>query len=112
MRRFAHVMNEPYAYELTSAAINDMDEIYEYIATRLFSKESATRIENAIQNAIEHACAFPRALPPLQDPLLSIKGYRKIVVENYIVLCIPNDERRVISVMRVIYHARDYIKEL
>ena len=41
-----------------------------------------------------------------------MKGYRKILVNNYIVFVLPDQKSEVLNVMRVLYHARDSFKEL
>jgi len=105
-------MNEPYGYDLMPSAIEDLDGIAEYIALQLSAKESAIRLLNEIESAIVAACAFPYAAPPVNDELLKRKGYRKLIVANYIVFYIPDDERRKLNVMRVVYFAKDYLKEL
>ena len=65
-----------------------------------------------MEEAIIAACRYPQAAPAVNDKLLRSKGYRKLIVKNYIVLYIPDDESRVLNVMRVVYYARDYLKEL
>ena len=62
--------------------------------------------------AIQSACGFPKAAAQVNDMLLKSKGYRKLIVKNYIVFYIPDDEIRKINVMRVMYYAMDYLKEL
>ena len=65
-----------------------------------------------MEEAIRSACAFSLSLPPVTDDLLRMKGYRKILVNNYIVFVLPDQKSEVLNVMRVLYHARDYFKEL
>jgi plasmid stabilization system protein ParE len=105
-------MSEPYAYELMPSAIRDLDGIAEYIAVQLSAKDSAIRLLNEIEEAIIAACTFPYAAPSVNDELLQQKGYRKLIVSNYLVLYIPDDEKRKLNVMRVVYFAKDYLREL
>lgn len=101
-----------YTYQLMPAAIRDLQEIADYIAQQLYAPESAVELLNEIESAISAACAFPRSLPPVNDKLLRIKGYRKIIVKNYIVFVLPDQQQEVLNVMRVMYYARNYLKEL
>ena len=105
-------MDKPYTYALTPSAMRDLDEILTYITERLCAGESAIRLLDAIEAAIQEACRFPSAATPVNDALLRQRGYRKLIVNNYLVLFIPDDERCVLNVMRVVYYARDYMKEL
>ena len=105
-------MNESYTYYLTPAAMEDLDGALSYIAHRLHAKDSAIRLLDKIQDAIESACRHPHATTPVNDVLLKARGYRKLIEGNYIILFIPDDEQRVLNVMRVVYYAKDYLKEL
>lgn len=105
-------MSEPYTYELMPSAIQDLDGIAEYIANQLSTKDSAIRLLNEIEAAIVSSCSFPYAVPPVNDELLQKKGYRKLIVSNYIVFFIPDDEKRKLNVLRVVYFAKDYLKKL
>ena len=65
-----------------------------------------------MENALVGACAFPYAAPAVRNPMIRNKGYRKLIVSNTIIFYIPDEEKRMLHVMRVIYFARDYLKEL
>lgn len=101
-----------YTYRLLPSAIRDLQEVGDYIANELYAPEIAVALLNEIESAISAACEFPLSLPAINDALLRIKGYRKIIVKNYIVFVIPDQEQKVLNVMRVMYYARDYLKEL
>ena len=105
-------MNEPYTYTLTPSASQDLDDALRYISEKLCAKESALRLLDSIQAAIEKACRFPHAITPVNDKLLKARGYRKLIVGNYLVLLIPDDQKRVLNIMRVVYFAKDYLREL
>ena len=101
-----------YRYELTPSAVRDLESIAEYVSIQLGAKESAIALLNEIEAAIVAACRFPESAPPVADELLARKGYRKLIVKNYIAFYIPDHEAQKISVMRVMYFARDYLREL
>ena len=101
-----------YTYRLTPSAVRDLQEIADYIAHELCAPESAVGLLNDIEAAIVHSCDFPLSLPTIQDELLRMKGYRKIIVKNYIIFVLLDSEKETLKVMRVMYHARDYLKEL
>ena len=101
-----------YTYQLTPSAIEDLQEIGDYIAKQLHAPESAVNLLREIEAAVAAACAFPLSLPEINDPLLRMKGYRKIIVKNYIAFVLPDQEQQILNVMRVLYSARDYMKEL
>ena len=101
-----------YTYRLTPSAVHDLQDIADYISEQLRAPESAVNLLNEIEAAIERACAYPLSLPMINDELLRRKGYRKIIVKNYLVFVLPNPRDEILSIMRVMYSARDYLKEL
>lgn len=101
-----------YKYKLMPSAVEDLQEIADYIAEQLSAPESAIQLLEKVEETIRSACAFPLSLPPVNDELLRMKGYRKILVNNYIVFVLPDQKSEVLNVMRVLYYARDYFKEL
>ena len=46
------------------------------------------------------------------DEYLNKKGYRKLIVDNFITLYKVDDEKKIVTVMRVIYGRRQYEKLL
>lgn len=101
-----------YKYRLMPSAVQDLQGIADYIVEQLSASESAIRLLEKVEEAIRSACAFPLSLPPVNDELLRMKGYRKILVDNYIVFVLPDQKNETLNVMRVLYYARDYFKEL
>ena len=101
-----------YQYRLMPSAVQDLQEIADYIAEQLSASESVIRLLEKVEEAIRFACTFPLSLPPVNDELLRMKGYRKILVDNYIVFVLPDQKNETLNVMRVLYYARDYFKEL
>lgn len=105
-------MSNAYGYVLMPSAVKDLEGIMDYISYSLHAPDSAINLLNEIESAIESACDFPMALPPVNDELLRAKGYRKIVVRNYIVFVLPDGSQRTLNIMRVLYHGQDYLKAL
>lgn len=101
-----------YTYKLMPSAVQDLQEIGDYIANQLHAPDSAIHLLDEIESAIKTACEFPLSLPMINDSLLRMKGYRKIIVRNYIAFALPDQEHQILNIMRVMYYARDYLKEL
>ena len=105
-------MNEPYTYEMTPSAFQDLDDALHYISIKLHANESALRLLDDIQSAIDRACRYPHAITPVNDELLKARGYRKLIVRNYLILLIPDHDNHVLNIMRIVYYAKDYVREL
>lgn len=101
-----------YQYRLMPSAVQDLQEIADYIAGAVERAGECDPALKKVEEAIRSACAFPLSLPLVNDELLRMKGYRKILVDNYIVFVLPDQKNEALNVMRVLYYARDYFKEL
>ena len=101
-----------YRYVLSDAAKRDMRQTAEYIAIDLCNPDSAENLILKMQEAFRHACNFPKSIPPVNDDLFHARGYRKIIVNNYIAFVLIDDEKEIINVVRILYYAQDYQKIL
>lgn len=95
-----------YVYRITPSAYRDLSEIKRYIREELSSPERADLLIQAFMKAFENACMYPFSLPPVQEPRLQARGYRKIIVKNYIAFVQVRGET--VEIMRVLYYGRDY----
>ena len=101
-----------YSYRITPLARLDMASAKQYIAVELSAPESANELMQALKTAFENACAFPESIPPVTDPKLQVKEYRKIIVKNYIAFVLLDHENESVDIMRVLYYARNFRKLL
>lgn len=100
--------NKPYQIQYTPLAYEDLDRIDSYIAETLVNPSVADRLMEKMETSIHQLKEFPYIGSEVADPYLAAKGYRKLVVDNYIVFHLVNDERRMVLIMRVIHGAREY----
>ena len=101
-------------YELVylPSARQDMVDIVRYIAGQLKNPMAAQRLAAELIEAGESLPAFPYANPAYL-PLRPLKHeYRKLPVHNYLMLYRVDEEKKLITVARVIYARRDYGKML
>lgn len=88
----------------------DLDNIFAYISENLSAPQAAadliTRVERTCQRLIDH----PFSCPVPKNEYLAEKGYRMLVIENFIAFYVVGENA--INVMRIIYGKRDYQKLL
>ena len=101
-----------YSYHITPLARQDLAEIKQYIREELFAPQSANDLMLAFKKAFEGACRFPQSIPHVTDPKLHGKGYREIIVKNYIAFVLLDHENESVDIMRVLYYSRDYQRML
>ena len=101
-----------YKLEFLPIALNDMVEIVGYIGNALENPIAADNLSNDFVNEAERLSKFPYS-NPVYVPLRPLNHeYRKLLVKNYIMFYWVDEEKKVVTVSRVIYGKRDYGKIL
>lgn len=97
-----------YNLKFTRLAERDLDEIYSYISIKLFNDKAAIKLMDNIENAINRLKEFPFSPPPTSDRALKKRGYRKLIIDNYIVFYQVDKTGMKVTIMRILYGARKY----
>ncbi len=61
-----------------------------------------------IENSIMLLRSFPYSCSFVLDDLMRSKGYRKLIVNNYIVFYLVNEIEKQVVIMRILYGAQNY----
>jgi toxin ParE1/3/4 len=101
-------MANNYTIKMTPKAANDLDDIYRYISEKLFATSAATNILERIEKEIMRLRKFPFSCNYVADEYLRNKGYRKLIVDNYVALYLIEEEKEQVIIMRVLYGKRKY----
>ena len=97
-----------YNVEYLLSAVQDMVEIVTYIARELNNPSAAERLAEAGESLRE----FPYA-QPAYTPLRPLKHeYRKLLVENYMMLYWMTEAEKRVTIARVVYARKNYAKLL
>jgi len=96
----------PYKYVFSPLAEDDLDEIFDYITYDLLAPQAAERLIDNMQNAVEALCDFPFSRPLLKDSTLRKKGYRILVVQNFNLFYVVEDQT--IIIRRVLHSKRNF----
>ena len=101
-----------YKVEFLPIALNDMVEIVSYIGQTLQNPIAADNLSNEFLKAAERLEKFPYS-NAVYVPLRSLKHeYRKLIVKNYLMFYWVDEDKKVVTVSRVVYAKRDYGKIL
>lgn len=100
--------NELYRIQYTPLAFEDLDGIDTYISETLCNAVAAERLIEQMEKSINQLKQFPYMGSKVEDEYLAAKGYRKLVVENYLIFHLIDEPQREVIIMRVIYGAREY----
>ena len=99
-----------YKVEITKSALQDMEDIYNYIAEELLAPENAMGQYNRIADAILSLDTFPEKFRLLESEPEKAKEIRRMVVDNYSVFRYCESLQSLIFVG--IYHLIPYSNEL
>jgi len=101
-----------YKIEITEPAENDLRAVGVYISNELLELSIAKKVVNKIGEAIITLAELPLRNALVSDERLALQGIRKILMDNYIVFYIVNEENRIVTIVRILYTRRDWINLL
>ena len=97
-------MPSKYTYEFTKNGEDSLREITLYISDNLKNKSAALNFIETIEQKSETVCAFPQSYPTFSDDVSDI---RKVIVDNYKLFYIIRDDKKLISVLKILYSGMD-----
>ena len=100
-------MTENYKVGYSEDALNDLREIYAYIANELLVSETAAAQVGRIRKEIRSLDFMPARYALVEwEPWHSMKMHQ-LPVDNFIVYYLVDDEEMAVTVVRVFYGGRD-----
>ena len=97
-----------YSLKFTPKASEDLDKIYSYISKELYAEKAAKNLLEKIETSIMRLQDFPFSCNYLADEFLRNKGYRKLIIDNYIAFYLIYEEAQQVIIMRVLYGRQKY----
>ena len=101
-----------YKINLTPKAQSDLKEIFRYIAVDLQSIQNATGQLDRLEKAISSLEQMPERYRVYDKEPWRSRNLRIMTVDNYLVLYVPNQEERTVTVIRIMYGGRDIDSQL
>lgn len=93
---------------ITEAANLDMDKIFSYILNHLCNPKAAIDLADAIEAKYDEVCVNPYMYEESRDNILKSKGYRRIPVQNYVILYKVNETNKSVVIARIFYCGQNY----
>ncbi len=97
-----------YSLKFTPKASEDLEQIYSYISGKLFAEIAAANLLERIEASITRLKNFPYSCSFVFDEPLQNRGYRKLIVDNYVVFYLVNELEKQVVIMRILYSARNF----
>ncbi len=98
--------------EISNQADIDLRNIYEYIAFELQSPENASGQLDRLEKSIMGLDQMPERFREYEKEPWHSRGLHIMPVDNYCVLYIPDNEKAVVTIIRVMYGGRDIDTQL
>ena len=100
-------MTENYKVGYSEDALNDLREIYAYIANELLVPETAAAQVGRIRKEVRSSDFMPARYALVEwDPWHSMKMHQ-LPVDNFIVYYLVDDEEMAVTVVRIFYGGQD-----
>jgi addiction module RelE/StbE family toxin len=97
-----------YSLKFTPKASEDLEQIYSYITGTLLAKLAADNLLDRIESSIMRLKSFPYSGSFVLDEPLKNRGYRKLIIDNYIAFYLVNEQEKQVVIMRILYGAQNY----
>lgn len=97
-----------YTLKIAPKAYGDLDDIYSYISRELYNEGAADNLLENIETNIMRLKDFPFSCSFVMDEILQNKGYRKLIIQNYIAFYLVREDEKQVVIMRVLYGRQKY----
>ena len=101
-----------YEVELSEQADSDLRGIFESISFELQSPENASGQLDRLEEQILNLDTMPERYRKYENEPWKSRGLRVLPVDNYVVLYIPDSDKKVVTILRVMYAGRDIDNQL
>lgn len=100
-------MSEAYSVIYSPEALNDLREIFTYIAFHLKAPGTAKKQTDRIRKEIRSLTSMPRRYAPVDWEPWQGMGLRRMPVDRFVVFYLPDTELKTVTVIRIVYGGRD-----
>ena len=95
---------ETYKMKIFPTAKQDLEEVIGYLNT--LSPDAASKYYDLLVEEIASLSKMPERCPKPKDLALAVKGYRYLIVKNYLVFYVIIGDT--VQIRRILYARRDY----
>lgn len=98
---------DKYRIRLNERAFRDLEAIFSYIANDLQAPQTAKKQTERIRMAMKKLDTFPQSHQERDVGRYAGKGYRQLVIDNYIAIFRIDEEHRTVHIITIQYQGRD-----
>lgn len=98
---------DKYKIKVNPRAIRELGQIYEYIAKEKLAPENAKGQTDRIKKSILSLSTFPQSHQERNEGRYAGKGYRQLLIDNYIVIFRIDEPYKTVYVVTIQYQGRN-----
>ena len=106
-----HIENQ-YEVEFTDECKKEIKRIYNYIRDNLLEENAANRLMEKIEEYTSNLSFAPRMYAEIDKYKNTRRIYRRIVINNYVLLYTIDEEKRKVFISNMYYGGSDYINNI
>lgn len=105
-------MTTKYKIIFSKQSFEDLDETFEYIALTLKAPNAAKNLMSKIEKEIDMLKNFPKSCKLCSDSALQSMNYRRLVVDNFVIVYFEDEKLQTVNIVRIFYGRRNWAKYL
>jgi len=98
-----------YKIVISDTCIEEIEECCDYIEKKLKAEQASNRLRKKIRETIRGLKDSPKIYAKIDKTDRAGRDYRKIVIDNYIMIYTVVEEDKTILVSHMYYGGRDYL---
>ena len=98
---------DKYRVKINPRAIRELDRIYEYIANEKLAPENAKGQVDRIKKAVLSLDTFPQSHQERNEGRYAEKGYRQLLIDNYITIFRIDEPHKTVYVVTIQYQGQN-----
>ena len=98
---------DKYKIKINPRTIRELDNIYEYIAKEKLAPENAKVQVDRLKKAVLNLDTFPHSHQERNEGRYAGKGYRQLLIDNYITIFRIDETSKTVYVVTIQYQGRN-----
>ena len=99
-----------YKIEIAPTAVEELRKIITHISKELYNPSATSALLDRIEDCYGRLEDNPLVYEVCRDPQLRLRGYRRAVIKNYIMIYSVDEEKNIVHILHFVYGPRDYTK--
>lgn len=101
-----------YKIRETFSARQDLENIVQYLVSSLENPPAAAAFLDEVEDCYGHLESMPLMFEACRSPHLRARGYRKVLIKNYILVYTVDESNQTVDILRFFHGSQDYEKLL